>query len=73
MWLILAIQRNLKILGVFVRLSKRDRKSNYLKFLPNTWRLLDLRLKNPIFNNLKYLLNKVVPKKNKKKLNFDAN
>ena len=70
---ILSIQRNLKILGVFVRLSKRDRKSNYLKFLPNTWRLLDLRLKNPIFNNLKYLLNKVVPKKNKKKLNFDAN
>ena len=70
---ILSVQRNLKILGIFVRLSKRDKKSNYLKFLPNTWRLLDLRLKNPIFNNLKYLLNNAVPKKNKKKLNFDAN
>ena len=67
---ILSIQRNLKILGIFVRLYKRDNKSNYLKFLPYTWRLLDLRLKNPLFNNLKCLLNKAVSKKNKKKVKF---
>ena len=70
---ILSVQRNLKILGIFVRLYKRDNKSNYLKFLPYTWQLLDLRLRNPIFNNLKNLLNKVVPKKNRKKVKFDAN
>lgn len=67
---ILSVQRNLKILGIFVRLFKRDNKSNYLKFLPHAWRLLDLRLKNPIFSNLKKLLNKAVPKKNRKKIKF---
>ena len=67
---ILSIQRNLKILGIFVRLHKRDNKSDYLKFLPYAWRLLDLRLTNPIFNNLKNLLNKVITKKNKKKVKF---
>ena len=67
---ILSVQRNLKILGVFVRLYKRDNKSNYLKFLPYTWRLLDFRLKNPLFNNLKILLNKAVPRSNRKKVKF---
>ena len=67
---ILSVQRNLKILGIFVRLYKRDNKSNYLKFLPYTWQLLDLRLKNPIFNNLKNLLNKAVPKNNRERVKF---
>jgi len=67
---ILSVQRNLKILGIFVRLYKRDNKSNYLKLLPYTWRLLDLRLKNPIFNNLKKLLDEAVPRKNRKKVKF---
>ena len=67
---ILSVQRNLKILGVFVRLYKRDNKSNYLKFLPYTWRLLDLRLKNPIFKNLKHLLSKAVPRSKRRKINF---
>ena len=67
---ILSVQRNLKILGIFVRLCKRDKKTNYLKFLPYTWKLLDLRLKNPIFNNLKNLLDKVISDKNKKKVRF---
>ena len=57
---ILSVQRNFKILGVFVRLSKRDRKSNYLKYLPHTWSLINKRLKNPIFKNLKLLLQKQV-------------
>jgi aminoglycoside/choline kinase family phosphotransferase len=67
---ILSVQRNLKILGIFVRLCNRDKKTNYLKFLPYTWKLLDLRLKNPIFNNLKNLLDKVISDKNKKKVRF---
>ena len=57
---ILSVQRNLKILGIFVRLSKRDNKSTYLKYLPHTWSLIDRRLKNPIFKNFKLLLNKQV-------------
>ena len=70
---ILSIQRNLKILGIFVRLFKRDHKSSYLKYLPYTWELLELRLKNPIFINLKYLLNRAVPIKKRKKVNFNDN
>jgi aminoglycoside/choline kinase family phosphotransferase len=70
---ILSVQRNLKILGIFVRLFKRDYKSSYLKYLPYIWELLELRLKNPIFINLKYLLNKAVPIKNRKKVKFNDN
>ena len=70
---ILSVQRNLKILGIFVRLCKRDHKLNYLKYLPYTWQLLELRLKNPIFVNLRHLLNKVISKKDRKKINFNDN
>ena len=66
---ILSVQRNLKILGIFVRLSKRDGKNNYLKFLPYTWALIEKRLKNPIFKNLNILMNKNLPIKKLRKLN----
>ena len=70
---ILSVQRNLKILGIFVRLYKRDHKPIYLKYLPYIWKLLELRLKNPIFTNLRYLLNKAINIKNRKKINFNDN
>ena len=60
---ILSIQRNFKILGIFVRLHIRDKKSNYLKYLPYTWTLIERRIKNPIFNNLNILLKKYLPSK----------
>tara|TARA_B100001564_G_scaffold231119_1_gene195190 strand:+ start:86 stop:1048 length:963 start_codon:yes stop_codon:yes gene_type:complete len=66
---ILSVQRNFKILGIFVRLSKRDNKSFYLKFLPYTWSLINRRLKNPIFKNFQLLLNKHVKIKKLKKIN----
>ncbi len=65
---ILSVQRNLKILGVFVRLYKRDKKPNYLKYLPNTWKLIEKRMKNPIFVNLKILFKKHLPLKKIKKV-----
>ena len=65
---ILSVQRNLKILGIFVRLWKRDRKSNYLKYLPYTWMLIERRLKNPIFKNLNSLMQKNLPIKKFKRL-----
>ena len=67
---ILSVQRNLKILGIFVRLSKRDNKSNYLKYLPHTWNLINRRLKNPIFKNFKLLLNKRIKTRKIKKKFF---
>ena len=57
----------LKILGIFVRLSKRDNKSFYLKYLPHTWSLINRRLKNPIFKKFKLLLNKHLKDKKIKK------
>ena len=65
---ILSVQRNLKILGIFVRLFKRDNKDNYLKFLPYTWLLIEKRLENPAFKNLKILFYKYLPIKKLKKL-----
>ena len=65
---ILSVQRNLKILGIFVRLYKRDKKSNYLKYLPYTWLLIERRMKNPIFNKLNILLKKYLPLKKLKKI-----
>ncbi len=55
---ILSVQRNLKILGIFVRLSKRDGKPDYLKYLPYTWSLVEKRLKNPIFKDFNLVFKK---------------
>ena len=65
---ILSVQRNLKILGIFVRLSKRDNKLNYLKYLPYTWSLIERRMKNPIFDKLNTLFKIHLPLKKLKKL-----
>ena len=65
---ILSVQRNLKILGIFMRLYKRDNKPNYLKYLPYTWTLIERRMRNPIFNKLNILLKKNLPLKKLKKL-----
>ena len=67
---ILSIQRNLKILGIFYRLNKRDKKPQYLKYLPYTWKLIELRMKNKIFKNLEKILLGAVSKKLRKKRNF---
>tara|TARA_B100001741_G_scaffold300318_1_gene287463 strand:- start:72 stop:1037 length:966 start_codon:yes stop_codon:yes gene_type:complete len=67
---ILSVQRNLKILGIFYRLFKRDNKSQYLKYLPYTWYLIELRMKNKIFKNLQFLLKKAISQRIRKKTNF---
>ncbi len=65
---ILSVQRNLKILGIFVRLYKRDKKPNYLKYLPHTWSLLEKRMRNPIFSKLNILFKKHLPLKKLKEV-----
>ncbi len=67
---ILSIQRNLKILGIFYRLYKRDKKPKYLKYLPYTWKLIELRMKSKIFKNLQKTLLNAVSKKLRMKRNF---
>ena len=43
---ILSVLRNMKIIGIFIRLSKRDNKKKYLKLIPRAWRLINLRIKD---------------------------
>ena len=66
---ILSVQRNLKILGIFVRLYKRDNKDSYLKFLPYTWALIEERLQNPTLKSLKISFYKHLPVKKLKRFN----
>ena len=54
---ILSVLRNLKIIGIFTRLALRDRKKNYLRFIPYTWQLINMRIdQNRTFIDLKNLL-----------------
>lgn len=61
---IISILRNLKIIGIFTRLSKRDKKHSYLKMIPYAWKLIDERRKFNIHTNQlnlfldKYFVNK---------------
>ena len=43
---ILSVIRNLKIIGIFTRLSKRDKKHKYLKLIPYAWKMIDERRKH---------------------------
>ena len=61
---ILSVLRNLKIIGIFIRLAVRDKKKKYLKLIPYAWHLIELRLKNNvIFKDLKDCLDVNFPKK----------
>ena len=56
---ILSVLRNLKIIGIFIRLSIRDKKHNYLKLIPHAWKLIEYRInKNHKFKELKSVLDK---------------
>ena len=61
---ILSVLRNMKIIGIFTRLAKRDNKKNYLTLIPYAWELIELRMKkNKKFKSLKELLDKNFSKK----------
>ena len=49
---ILSVQRSLKIIGIFSRLFKRDRKKQYLKLIPYTWKLLEIKLNDKMFSEI---------------------
>ena len=65
---ILSVLRNLKIIGIFTRLSIRDNKDNYLKLIPYAWKLIEQRTKkNKKFIELKTILDKYFSKKKRNK------
>ncbi len=65
---ILSVQRSLKIIGIFSRLLVRDQKNQYMKFIPYTWKLLEMRMNNVTFLELKKILNKNISEKIRKKI-----
>jgi len=48
-----SLQRNLKILGIFSRLSIRDGKERYLKYFPSTFNFIKSNLKSSLFFDMK--------------------
>ena len=65
---ILSVQRSLKIIGIFSRLFKRDKKKKYVKFIPYTWNLLEKRMSSKIFFELRKLLEKNISKSIRNKI-----
>ena len=59
---ILSVQRNLKIIGIFSRLFKRDKKKRYVKFIPYTWKLLEERMRSKIFFQLRKIFENNISK-----------
>jgi hypothetical protein len=57
---ILSVQRAMKIIGIFSRLFKRDKKSIYLKLIPYTWTILNKRLEDPMFNEARIIINQQI-------------
>ena len=54
---ILSILRNLKIIGIFMRLALRDNKKRYRKFIPYAWEMINHRMReNKEFKNLRLML-----------------
>jgi aminoglycoside/choline kinase family phosphotransferase len=57
----LGAQRNLKILGVFARLARRDGKPGYLALVPRVWRTLARDLAHPALGALRAFVAARVP------------
>ncbi|MSP06218.1 MAG: hypothetical protein EXR13_01420 [Candidatus Fonsibacter sp.] len=62
---ILSVQRAMKIIGIFSRLFKRDGKNRYLKLIPYTWIILNKRLEDPIFKEVKVIINQEIKLRSK--------
>jgi N-acetylmuramate 1-kinase len=58
---ILGAQRAAKIIGIFTRLARRDGKTQYLRYLPRLWRLLEAGLKQPVLAPVKAWFDREVP------------
>jgi len=65
---ILSVLRNIKIIGIFTRLSSRDKKHYYLNLIPHAWKLIENRINNnEVFNDLKLFLDDNFSKKIRQK------
>ncbi len=58
---VLGAQRNLKILGIFARLSVQDCRTDYLRLMPRVWANLQGDLRHPVLSGLKDWVDAFVP------------
>jgi aminoglycoside/choline kinase family phosphotransferase len=58
---VLAAQRNLKIVGIFARLARRDRKRQYLRLIPRVWAHVQRDLAHPTLAPLAALVARLIP------------
>lgn len=58
---ILGAQRNIRILGIFTRLWKRDGKPQYQAFMPRMWGLVERDLAHPALADLRGWFDATVP------------
>lgn len=58
---LLGLQRNLRILGVFARLSLVYGKPNYIDLIPQVWAHIETNLHNPCISHLKPCLETLPP------------
>ena len=55
---VMAVQRNLRILGIFHRLARQDGKTKYLSLIPRVWAHLKNDLATPDLIKLGHLVTK---------------
>lgn len=58
---ILGVQRNLRILGLFVKLCLRDGKQQYIEMIPRVWSCFQRDLSHPELIKLAYILRTALP------------
>jgi len=58
---VMGAQRNAKILGIFVRLAKRDGKPHYRKLIPRVAANMQRNLENPALSDLKIWFERNIP------------
>lgn len=59
---LLGAQRHCKVIGIFTRLDRRDRKPRYLTHIPRLWRLLERNLERPALAPLEEWLDRNIPR-----------
>jgi aminoglycoside/choline kinase family phosphotransferase len=58
---VFAAQRNCKVIGIFTRLWRRDRKPGYLSHIPRLWRLVERDLRHPSLAPIRQWLDHHLP------------
>ncbi|MCB1332826.1 MAG: phosphotransferase [Roseivivax sp.] len=59
--MVLGVQRNLRILGIFARLADQRGKPGYLRLMPRVWQHIQRELEHPALAEVAPLLRRAVP------------